>query len=46
MELDYRLGPFIDLQSKHVDQLILTGPSHAGRKDFTSTEETVVGKRW
>ena len=27
----------------NVGQLILTGTSHVARKDFTSTEETVVG---
>ena len=36
------LCPLLDLQNKHMGQFILTGPSHAARKDFTSTEESVV----
>ena len=40
------IRPIDQLKNKHVDQLILTGPSHAARKEFTSTDETVVGRRW
>ena len=34
----------IDLQNKHVGQLILTGHSHGARKDLPSTART--GGRW
>ena len=38
-ELDYRLGSLIDMQDKHLGQLIFTGPSHAARKDLQALKK-------